>query len=390
MLSCQRHEFALPEGSHYLNCAYMSPLSRRVELAGITALRRKRNPAAIGPADFFEGLDQVRQRFARLVGIAEPARVAVMPSVSYGVATVARNTPLSRGQSVVLLDQQFPSNVYNWHRVARSTGARVRTVAPPADLPPRGAEWMNRLLEAIDESTAVVALGEVHWTDGTLFDIERVSARAKEVGAALVIDGSQSVGALPFDVGTVQPDALVCAGYKWLLGPYGLSVAYYGPRYDDGVPLEETWLSRKGSEDFRGLVDYQEAYRPGAARFDMGEASNFTLVPMLAAALEQLLEWTVGGIAGWCRPLTDQLARAARDLGYRVEEDGARPPHILGLGLPGNLAPDAMQRSLAERGVSVSARGSVIRLSPHVYNDETDVAAAVDALAAVSRGHQRA
>ncbi len=390
MLSCQRDQFSLPDEGHYLNCAYMSPLSRRVELAGMTALRRKRDPSTIEPRDFFEGLETVRGRFATLIGVADSARVAVMPSVSYGISTVARNTPLSPGQNIVLLEEQFPSNVFVWRRIAAQAGAEVRTVGPPAGAKRRGREWMARLLEAVDRNTQVVALGQAHWTDGTLFDVEQVGVRAREVGAALVIDGSQSIGALPFDVGVVKPDALISAGYKWLMGPYGLSVAYYGPRYDDGVPLEETWLSRSGSEDFRRLVDYRDEYRPLAARYDMGEASNFTLVPMLATALEQLLEWTVPAIAEWCGRLTRDLARQAEDLGFRVEEEVCRAPHILGLGLPEHLDPDSVQRALAERGVSVSARGSMIRVSPHVYNDDADVAAAVEALAAVSRRPARA
>ena len=130
----------------------------------------------------------------------------------------------------------------------------------------------------------MVALPHVHWTDGVRLDLEAIGRRAREVGAALVVDGTQSVGAMPFNVTSIQPDAVICAAYKWLTGPYSIGLAYYGQRYDDGVPSEETWIGRLGSEDFRRLVDYEDAYRPGAARYDVGECSNFVLIPMLIAA----------------------------------------------------------------------------------------------------------
>ena len=111
-------------------------------------------------------------------------------------------------------------------------------------------------------------------------------------GAAFVVDGTQSVGALPFDVREIQPDALICAGYKWLLGPYAIGAAYFGPRYDGGEPLEENWISRRGSEDFQRLVDYKISIADGAVRYDAGERGNFILLPMFVESLRRLLEWT--------------------------------------------------------------------------------------------------
>ena len=321
MLTCQRDLFFLPDDVHYLNCAYMSPLARRVEEAGIAGMRRKRVPSAITAADFFTDSERARRDFARLVNAADPARVAIIPAASYGIAVAARNLRCRRGQNVVIAHQQFPGNVYAWRALARREGLELRTVAVRDDEPRRARTWNERLLEAIDPGTAAVAIGHVHWTDGTRFDLERIGARARECGAALVIDGTQSVGALPFDVERLQPDALVCAAYKWLLGPYSIGLAYFGPRFDGGVPLEETWIARQGSEDFRALVDYRDEYLPGALRYDVGERSNFILLPMVIAALEQLLEWGVGEIQAYCRALPAELLRAALTLHVAVEDE---------------------------------------------------------------------
>lgn len=381
-LTCRRDEFSLPGDRHYLNCAYQSPLLKVVEEAGITGIRRKRNPVDVGPKDFFRESDETRKLFGALVN-GDPERVAILPSVSYGVATCARNCGLRAGQNVVLTHEQFPGNVYSWRRLAREKGAETRTIRPPEG-PHRGRLWSERIAEAIDDATAVVTLGTVHWTDGTRFDLAAIGARAREVGALLVLDGTQSVGAMPFDVQEVRPDALLCAGYKWLLGPYSIGVGFFGPRFDDGVPLEETWIARKGSENFGGLVDYTDEYQAGAVRFDVGERSNFILVPMLNAALRQLLVWTPDRIQEYCRVLTDALVLEAAALGFGVEEAAWRAGHLFGLRMPGGLELAEVQEALARRRVYVSLRGSSLRISPHVYNDTGDMEALAAALRAVA------
>lgn len=385
MLECQRHLFSLPDDLHYLNCAYMSPLPRSVEEAGIAGMRRKRVPTAIGASDFFADRGRVRALFARLVNAPDPGRIAIVPAASYGLGVVARNTPLARGQNVVISDEQFPSNVYAWARLCRESGAGLRVVARP-DGAGVGAAWTERVLDAMDEATAVVALPELHWTDGTRFDLERIGARARELGTAFVLDGTQSVGALPFDVQALRPDALVCSGYKWLLGPYAIGVAYYGPRYDGGEPLEETWIAREGSEDFQSLVLYRDAYQPGALRYDVGGSPNFILVPMLAAALEQLLEWTPAAIQEYCGVLTRDLTEGAAELGYGVEDESQRAAHLFGLRMPSGVDLARAYALLEDRGVIVSLRGSAMRVSPHVYNHGDDIAALRDALRAIARG----
>jgi selenocysteine lyase/cysteine desulfurase len=250
----------------------------------------------------------------------------------------------------------------------------------PGEGPHRGREWNQRILESIDSRTGVVALAPVHWTDGTAFDLGAIGARTREVGAALVVDGTQSVGALPIDVQLLQPDALIVAGYKWLLGPYSIGVGYFGPRYLDGTPLEETWIAREGSEDFRGLVAYRDGYQPGAVRFDVGERSNFILVPMLVAALRLLGEWRPERLHAYTRALAEGILEEVRELGYSVEEDLFRVGHIFGVRMPARVDLTDVKRALEVEKVSASLRGSALRVSPHLYNDEEDTMALLRAL----------
>ena len=382
MLTSQRHLFSLPKGEHYLNTAYLSPLARPVEEAGMAALLRRRDPTRIRPEDFFTDAERARALFARLVNAPEPSRVALIPAVSYGIATVARNLALRRGQNVVVAHAQFPSNVYSWRSLCAEAGAELRSVAPTPGSPRRGEEWNARLLEAIDGDTALVTLGNVHWADGTRFDLERIGARAREVGAMFVIDGTQSVGSMPFDVRRIQPDALICATYKTMMGPYGLGVAWYGPRLDGGRPLEETWLGRRGSENFAGLVDYEDEYQPGAARFDMGGRSSFVYMPMLIAALQMLLGWGPENVQAYCRALMADAVDEARRLGYTVEDEAWRGWHMFGLRLPDSVDPARLQALLRERRVTVSVRGDAVRVAPGAYSEPADVDALLDALRA--------
>ncbi|MBI5431475.1 MAG: aminotransferase class V-fold PLP-dependent enzyme [Planctomycetes bacterium] len=381
MLDCQRALFDLPDHVHYLNCAYMAPMSRAVEAAGVVGLARKRRPYEFTPAHFFDESERLRALFGRLVGAPDGERVALVPSVSYGMAIVARNTPLAARQTIVVAHEQFPSNVYAWRKLCTQRGAELVTVEPAPGAADRAQSWNERLLAALDGRTAVVALPHVHWADGTRFDLEALGARARELGAALVVDGTQSVGALEFDVERVRPDALVCAGYKWLLGPYSLGYAYFGPRYDGGDPLEENWIAREGSEDFRALVQYHDAYQPGARRYDVGERSNLHLMPMAVAALEQVLDWRVERIQEYTRALASRLVARAAPLGFVAQAEPGRAGHLLGLRAPATLELASVAERLRAAEVHVSLRGQSIRVAPHLYNDERDVDALVDVLA---------
>jgi len=383
-LDCRRQDFTLPPDTHYLNCAYMGPLSERVVAAGIAGIRRKCAPHRITPRDFFADGESARRLFAGLLGAPDPTRVAIIPAVSYGIATVARNEKCRPGQSIVVVADQFPSNVHAWRRLAARTGAELRTVAAP-DSKRRGEAWNAAVLDAIDARTAIVALPQVHWTDGTRFDLVAVGEAARNAGAAFVIDATQSLGAHPFDLRAIRADAVLCAAYKWLLGPYAIGLAWYGPRYSDGEPLEETWIARAGSEDFRQLVHYRDDYQPGAARFDVGEWSNFILLPMLVAALEQVAEWGPDRIQAYCTRLTRTPLEEARALGFVVEDAEWRGSHLFGLRAPAGLDPVALQASLDRRGVSISLRGSAMRVSPNVYNDASDMNALLEVLREAAR-----
>ena len=276
---------------------------------------------------------------------------------------------------------QFPSNVYPWMRFCEENDCELKIVESPKQFENRAKVWNDRILEAIDSKTVLVAMANVHWTDGTLFDLEEIGEEARAHDAYFVIDGTQSVGALPFDVQKVQPDALICAGYKWLMGPYGTALGYFGPRLINGTPLEEGWIVRKNSRDFAGLVDYEEEYESGARRFDVGQRSNFINMPMMVKALEQILEWGPANIQNYCREISRDSIHKLRENGFRFEEEQYRAAHLFGIYLPDSASKEEIREKLARQNIHVSVRGSAIRVSPNVYNSREDLEKLVEALA---------
>ena len=381
-LGSQREKFEIPPDVTFLNCANMSPQLRSVTRAGLEAVQSKVAPWTWTVNDWFSGAERLRELFARVVN-GDAAGVAFVPGASYGIAVAAANVKVDRGQSIVLLQDEFPSNFYAWQELARRRGGRICVVRRSAE-----HSWTEGVLSAIDADTAVVSVPNGHWTDGGLVDLVRVGERARAVGAALVVDASQSIGAYPLDVGRVRPDFLVTVGYKWLLGPYGLGYLYVAPEWRErGVPLEYSWLSRAGSEDFSRLVDYTDAYQPGARRFDMGEYPQFVHAAMAAAALEQILEWGVDRIQASLSALTLRAADAAGAVGGTAQSPRERVGHMVGIRLAAGV-PQGLGRSLAEAKVYVSLRGDSIRVAPHLYNEASDVDRFIEVLGALIRSRR--
>ena len=376
MIASQRHLFEIPDDIAYLNCAYMSPLMKPVVAASSRGLQRKARPWTVTPQDFFTESEQARGLFGRLIG-APADDVAIVPSASYGIATAAANLPVAAGQEILVLRDQFPSNVYSWRDLAAESGAELRTLQREQD-----GDWTRVILDAISDRTAIAALPHNHWTDGSLIDLVAVGLKLRSIGAALVLDLTQSLGAMPFPVPDVQPDFMVCACYKWLLGPYSTGFMYVAPKWQQGRALEQGWITRAGAENFARLLDYTDALQPGARRFDMGERSNFALLPGAIKAMEHLLDWTPEAISETLGARTSDIAAKAVKLGLLAPPDGARAPHFLGLRFPDG-APETLVQDMAAQQVYISQRGDSMRVTPHLYNTDADTDRLIHALSSI-------
>jgi selenocysteine lyase/cysteine desulfurase len=365
MLTCQRHLFDIPDNVAYLNCAYMSPLMKPALEAGIAGLARKTQPWELTSDKFFTGSDEFRATAAKVVN-SSADDIAVVPSASFGIATAARNLPLTKGQSILVLAEQFGSNYYPWQRRAEEACAALKVVPWPED-----QDWTTAVLHSLTADVAIAALPHVQWTSGGRLDLVRIGAACRKLGIALVLDLTQSLGVLPFDVSQVQPDFAVAAGYKWLLGPYSVGLLYVAPKRQDGLPLEENWIQRANARDFSSLILYTDRYDGGARRFDMGERANFALLPAAVRAMKQILEWEVAKISETAGALNRRLAEAAAGLGFSAPPEPLRAPHYLCLRRKETI-PRELPEMLAREKVFVSIRGTSIRVTPHLYNTIED------------------
>ena len=376
MIPCQRSLFSIPNEVVYLNTAYMSPLMNSVVDAINHGAKLKASPWDLTINDFFENSELVRELFANLVNVS-CRNIALVPSASYGLETAAKNLKVGSGRSVVMLENQFPSHVYPWQRLVKETGGKLIKVKEKQD-----RNLTELVLELINEQCAIVAVPNVLWTNGLMLDLISISQRCKEVGAALVLDLTQSVGAVNTDLGQIDPDFAVVAAYKWMMSPYSTGYLYVSEKHWDGEPLEGNWISRRDGKNFSNLVNYTDHYEDGAVRFDMGERANFALLPGSIEALRQLHKWDVKKIEKTLRQNNSILSDQLRSLGFVIPSDAERGPHFIGAKLPEN-SPKDLLKILASNKIYVSERGGVLRITPNVWNNPEDYQKFLTTVAAV-------
>ena len=358
--------FQLDEDITYLNCANMSPMLKAVKQAGLRALETRANPWKIAAADWFTNAETLRGLAASIFQTKEN-NIALIPSASYGLAAAAKNLQLQAGKEIIVLDHQFPSNYYVWENMAAQKKLSIITIRKN-----NSQSLTETILKKINTNTGIIAVPNCHWIDGTWINLQQISDAAKTVGAYLVLDLSQSAGVLPIDIDRIQPDFAVTVGYKWLMGPYSLGYLYVSEKWQQqGEPLEYSWMTRKGSDDFAKLTDFTTEYRNGARKFDMGEMAQFNLLPMAIAGLQQLLDWKISSIQTQIKKLTDQLIVYKSEMGL-MESNQTGVGHITSIPL-GNINVDELKTRLQHNKVVISFRGTSIRVSPHLYNNLADI-----------------
>jgi selenocysteine lyase/cysteine desulfurase len=377
MLASQRELFDIPRDICYLNSASFSPLPLRTQETARAAVGRKGAPWTLDAAFASRQYERARAAAARLIN-AEPSDVALIPSVSYGVATVGKVLAIPAGMRVLVLENDHSSPILEWQTRAGSAGFTIEAVRQPPD-----GDWTSAVLAAIERPgasrLALASISSVHWSDGGLIDVAKVAAALKRQGALFLIDATHAVGVLAMDVKSLDPDFVIFPTYKWLLGPYGRAFIYMAKRHQNGIPLEQTGFGRREIRSDAEIYFADVSYVPGARRFDMGERDHFISMEMAAIGMEMMAEWGRDAVTGRLSMLTARIAEGLNGSKVRLMETRFRAPHILSLGFPGGL-PGGLIEGLAGDGVYVAPRLSRMRISPHVFNDEEDADRFVAAL----------
>jgi selenocysteine lyase/cysteine desulfurase len=383
MLASQRALFEMPRHICYLNSASYSPLPLKTQEAGRAAVGRKGTPWTLDAGFANRQHERARAAAARLIN-ADPADIALIPSISYGVATAAKVLTIERGARVIVLENDHSSPVLEWQARADAQGFVVETVRQPDD-----SDWTSAVLAAIERPGAapvgLASISSVHWSDGGLIDIDKVGAALRQRGAKFLIDATQGVGVLAMDVKHLDPDFVIFPTYKWLLGPYGRALLYVAPRHQDGIPLEQTAGGRRDVRAENAVYFADLRYTPDARRFDMGERDHFVSMEMASIGMEMMADWGAAAVAQRLQMLTERIAEGVRGIGVSVAERHLRAPHILCLGFKDGM-PKGLIEALAGEDIHVAARLGRMRISPHVFNDEADADRFVAALGRRLRG----
>jgi selenocysteine lyase/cysteine desulfurase len=369
MLASQRHLFDIPRDVIYFNAAAWSPLPLAVQEAGRAGVERKTHPWDIDAALPGRVIERARAAAAKLIG-ATAEDVAVIPSVSYGVAVAAKLFAPPAGSRVLVLEDDHSSPVLEWLARAPVQGFTVETVKRPAD-----GDWTAAIEDVIAKPGAplsIASISNLHWADGGLLDMNRIAPALKAKGAALLIDATHGAGMLDIDVTRFDPDFLIFPTYKWVLGPYGRAFIYIAKRHQDGVPLEQTAFGRKGVHSERAPYLSDLSYAPTARRFDMGERDHFVGLEMAAVGLELMASWGHAAISERCAMLTARLEEGLARSDAILPKRELRAPHILSVAFPAGLPVGFVEALAAEKAFAAPRLGR-LRISPHVYNDEEDV-----------------
>jgi selenocysteine lyase/cysteine desulfurase len=370
MLPSQRALFDIPREICYLNAASWSPLPLATQEAGRVGVARKGRPWLIDPALPGRQYERARRAAARLIN-AEAEDVALISSVSYGVAAAAKLVAVPAGSRVLVLENDHSSAVLEWTTRAPAGRFTVDVVAQPGD-----GDWTAAVLAAIERPGAppvgLASISSVHWSDGGIVDMDRVAAALRRQDAMLLVDATHAIGVMETDVAKLDPDFLVFPTYKWLLGPYGRAFLYVAKRRQDGVPLEQTSYGRRAITSERETYYRDVEFVEGARRFDMGERDHFISLEMASIGMELIAQWGCDAVAARLAALTARLADALRNCGVGIADATVRAPHILSLRFAGGM-PDGLVERLAAEQVYVAPRVGRMRVSPHVYNDEEDI-----------------
>jgi|TARA_B100000579_G_scaffold409982_1_gene399481 selenocysteine lyase/cysteine desulfurase len=365
MIDCQRDLFDIPEDVAYLNTAYMSPLMNSVVEAIDKGSRLKARPWTLKIDHFYQDVHIARSLFSELLKTTSQ-NVAIIPSASYGLQIAANNIKIDNGSKILVLENQFPSNVYPWRRAAKINNAQIVTITIPEQ-----EAATQYILDQMDETVSVVAVPNILWTNGSLVGLKEISRKCREMDAELVLDLTQSAGAFYIDLTEIDPAFAITANYKWMLGPYTTGFLYVSSRYLEGTPLEEGWIQRKDSKDFANLVNYQDCYEDGAIRYDMGQRSNFALIPGVVAALKQIKKWGIKNIESTLYHQSISVSEKLKKLGLTVSEPKNRGPHFIGAKLPKG-APENILEALSIEKIYLSERGGSLRITPHLWNNNND------------------
>jgi len=355
----------------YLDHAAVSPLPEPTKQAVISwAEASAADGVTVWPA-WARQVERLRGSLAALLG-ASTEEIAIVHNTTEGINYIAEGLDWRSGDNVVTLADEFPTNQYAWMNLA-TRGVETRRI-PTLE----GAVDIDRLAAAMDRRTRILAVSWVGYASGWRNDLDRLAALAHQRGAFILVDAIQALGVAPLDVRDTPIDFLAADGHKWLLGPEGAGVLFVRREHLDRLrPMNVGWHSVVHDHDFQHI---ELRLKPSAARYE-GGTQNMAGAIGLAASLDLLMRYGPDALFRRIVEITDGACERLERIGARIRSDRS-PGHKSGIVVfdPPGGAPEAVQKQCRQRGIVVSCRGGGLRISPHAYNDASDIDRLIDAL----------
>jgi len=367
-------EFPWTRERIYLNHASIGPIPQRTQRAIDAVEAKRRDPGRFDDPELMGILAQARAAVAGFLG-ADTSEIALAPNTSYGLNVAASVLPLRAGDTVLVSDGEFPANVYPWLLLQRR-GVQVELVPRTVTGWPDEERLLERLL---DPRVRAVAVSFVQFSTGYRVDLDRLGRACRGSGTFLVVDAIQGLGHCPLRVDRTPIDLLACGAQKWLLGPWGGGFLYV--RRDlvtELAPAFAGWMAFRGTDDFSHLTDYDPTFRSDARRFEMVTLPYQDIAGM-TASLGLLSEIGPDRVAEHQRGLRGLLEEAAAGGRFAIVSPTDRE-HDSGIWCVRPPDAAAVFARLRAAGVVASLREGSIRLSPHAYNTDDEVARVVDVL----------
>jgi cysteine desulfurase / selenocysteine lyase len=355
-------------GRAWLNTAHQGAMPLAAVHMGREAVGWKANPADLTAQRFIEVPQRVRIALGRLINV--PADDIVLGnSASYGLHLLTHAYPWTAGDEALVMAGDFPSDILPWLLAEQRFGVRVRRIRPV-----RYPVTADDVAAAVTTRTRVLCVPWVHSFSGAVADLDALGAVCRDRGVHLVVNGSQAVGARPFDASTARVDALIAAGFKWLCGPYGTGFAWFHPALRERLRrVKAYWLSQLSQADLaRDDLTVELSENRGAHEYDIFGTANFANYVPWAVALEHLLDVGVDRVMRHDLALADRLADGLPGAG--LTRTGSPGSALVYFSRPDRAANARLHAALTDAGVDVALRGGNLRASPHLYNttDEID------------------
>jgi len=365
-----RDEWFEFENATYLNVAGNGPLPKVSVKAAQGAIEWKKFPQRVPDEAYFDVPNRIRASIAKLIS-ANPEEIALTTGASAGMAAVAYGLTWKPGDEVITAKGEFPLEYTTWRPMEQREGLKLKIVSPSDRF-----ITAEDLIAALTPKTRLVSVSLTRFDDGTMIDAPRLAAACHAQGTLLLLDASQCCGAVPMNVAELGADFITCAGYKWLLGPYGTGFFWVkGEQIAAMRPGPFYWTAAEGANHFGSLVFANPKVAAGARRWDSAETASYFNLAAMAESLELVLRFGPETVAAHNRALMEQtFERLPKDRCVPASPlDPARrgPYACFAARTPEKSA--ALYAKLQADNIFVSLREGNLRVSPHLFNTERDI-----------------